>query len=118
MSIRYTHTLNSIFSSVSEIPTLDDLVLIETRDSTYPIPEMVASGYRHFAAYLLQDKDGRIVRQLEIKHGGEKSDIVFDVLAQWVIGSGRECNWRTFLSGLKACGLATESDHIKHYLTH
>ena len=79
---------------------------------------MVASGYRHFAAYLLQDKDGRIVCELERRRSERSKDIVFDVLTQWVNGFGRECNWKIFLSALKACGLTVESDHIKHHLTH
>ena len=86
-------------------------------DDKYVIIDIVkCSSYRRFAAYLLNDEDGGIVEELEEKHKDETGEIVYDVLCQWVNGSGRECIWKHVLSALKACGHRQEAEAIQQYL--
>ena len=102
-----------MFLSVAEKPSLGDLMII----GDYVIIDIVkCSSYRRFTAYLLNDKDGRIVKELEEKHKDKTGEIVYDVLCQWVNGSGRECIWKHVLLALKACGHRQEAEAIQQHL--
>ena len=85
-------------AETEERPTLPELLLLK-------IPQKVGPNYKMFGTFLLNDTMGNRVANIELSSLGKPEGIVWEILRQWVGGSGAPPTWDTLVKTLTDCEL-------------
>ena len=71
-----------------------------------------------FGVLLLNDKSGAIISALERQHRSRATSINFDILRQWIQGSGKQpVTWETLVKVLRRIELNILADKIESSLS-
>ena len=86
-----------------EPPTLPDLL---------DVPQAVGARYLKFGIFLLNDKTGSQMEVIENDCHGESEKITFQILREWLKGSGLAVTWKTLVEALRKAKINTFADKI------
>ena len=83
-----------------ETPTMKELLCFS--DQKVNIVEQIGADYSRFGIFLLEDKNGAVVKALEKEHRGNAQEINTDIFRRWFEGKGmRPVAWSTLVKCLQ-----------------
>ena len=78
----------------------------------------IGTYYNMFGVLLLNDKSGAIISALEQQHHSRATAVNFEILQQWIQGSGiQPVTWETLVKVLRKSKLNTLADKIESSLS-
>ena len=99
--------------SVADRPTLLLLLSLSCAKKRVNIPVEVGTKYIEFGTFLLQDKSGAKVKNLEHKYQRDAERINTEILREWLNGEGKQpVTWATFIEVLRDIELSSLAKDI------
>ena len=82
------------------------------------ITKEIGTDYNMFGVLLLNDKSGATISALERQHHSRATSINYEILQQWIRGSGKmPVTWETLVKVLRQIELNTLADKIESSLS-
>ena len=98
-------------------PTLTLLRKFPVKDEFVDIAAQIGTDYELFGTFLLDDKNGYKVVNIEKAKRGEPLDITVEILRQWLQGKGRiPVTWQTLIACLRDSHLNVIADAVERTL--
>ena len=79
------------------------------------IPEKVGVCYTPFGIFLLDDKTGRLVQNIENTCNRQPDSIVINILRRWLTNEPTPVTWENLIETLKMSGLNTLASEVQEY---
>ena len=78
----------------------------------------IGTHYNMFGVLLLNDESGATISALEQQHQNRATSINFEILQQWIRGSGgKPVTWETLVKVLRQIELNILADKIESFLS-
>ena len=109
----------TVHFSAGEKPTLTELLSFETvSGATVDITEKVGTEYAKLGLWLLEDKDGSKIEQIESDCHYKSAVIIRKILTRWVRGEGKQpVTWKTLIEVLNIIKLTELASSIQTALS-
>ena len=79
------------------------------------IPEKVGVCYTPFGTFLLDDKTGRLVQNIENTCNRQPDSVVVNILRRWLTDEPTPVTWENLIEVLKMSGLNTLASEVQEY---
>ena len=94
-----------------DTPTMAELLFFSAK--TINIVEMVGVSYLKFGIFLLNDTNGDIVNELEMKHRRNAEEINMAILQKWLQGKGKKpVTWSTLIDVLRKIDIELKGQQL------
>ena len=88
------------------------------KDEFVDIAAQIGTDYELFGTFLLDDKNGYKVVNIEKAKRGEPLDITVEILRQWLRGIGRKpVTWQTLVKFLRDMRMHVLAEEIEHSIS-
>ena len=81
------------------------------------LAEEIGADYEKFGTLLLEDKNGKNVKNIKVSEHGDPVEITVEILKKWLQEKGRKpVTWQTLVKCLRDTGLNTVADKVGRLL--